>query len=112
MSERSTDPVFRNSRREALIIAAAWLAATLSSCLISYAYGYSRDGRPLSAADLTFLFGMPVWFVYGVLGPWAGCAVFTLGYAGFFMAEDDLGADHAVELDRDIREGDGPDELA
>jgi hypothetical protein len=31
--------------------------------------------------------------------------VFTFWFAGWYMADDDLGSDHAAELESDIREG-------
>ena len=51
--------------------------------------------------------GMPLWVIWGFIVPWGICAVFTFWFTGFFMADDDLGAVHATELESDIREG-GP----
>jgi hypothetical protein len=99
------DPTLRHSRREAIIIMAAWAAATVFCCAYCYAFGYIRPGRPKTAADLSFVLGVPSWFFWGVLVPWGACFVFIVVFAGFVMKEDDLGADHAVELERDIREG-------
>ncbi len=50
---------------------------------------------------------MPLWVIWGFIVPWGICAVFTFWFTGFFMADDDLGAVHATELESDIREG-GP----
>jgi hypothetical protein len=36
--------------------------------------------------------------------PWVACSLFTLWFAGSYMADDDLGADRFDELDQDIRE--------
>ena len=49
--------------------------------------------------------GMPSWVFWGIMVPWALCALFTFWFAGFFMADDDLGKDHTPDLERDIREG-------
>ncbi len=35
--------------------------------------------------------------------------VFTIWFAGFFMIDDDLGKDHAAELEADIREAGADD---
>jgi hypothetical protein len=48
---------------------------------------------------------MPSWFFWGVIVPWGVCALFTFWFAGFYMKDDDLGTDHAAELESDIREG-------
>ena len=99
-----TDPVLKHARREAVVIGLAWLAATTWSCGYSYLFGYIRPDRPLGPADLHPTFGMPSWFFWGVIAPWAACALFTFWFAGFFMADDDLGEDHTAELESDIRE--------
>jgi hypothetical protein len=99
------DPLLKHSRREAIIIALVWCAATAYCCLFSYAFGYSREGHELGPNDVHPVLGMPWWFFWGVLVPWAICGIFTFWFAGFYMADDDLGEDHVVELEEDIREG-------
>jgi hypothetical protein len=100
-----TDPVLKNSRREAVIIGLAWLAATTYCCVYSYFFGYIREGRPLGPADIRPVFGVPSWVFWGYLVPWGVSALFTFWFAGFFMSDDDLGSDHTSELESDIREG-------
>jgi hypothetical protein len=97
--------VYRNARREGLIIFAAWLASTVYCCGYSYLFGYTSPDHPLGPADIHPVFGMPSWFFWGVLVPWGACTLFTLWFAGFYMKDDDLGFDHAAELESDIREG-------
>jgi hypothetical protein len=99
------DPLVRNSRREAIIIGATWLAATTYCCVYSYLFGYSTEARPLGVADVHPVWGIPSWFFWGVLVPWGACGVFTVWFAGFYMKDDDLGYDHSGELEEDIREG-------
>ena len=99
------DPVLKNARREALIISAAWLASTTYCCTYCYLFGYSRSDHPLGREDLHLIFGMPSWYLWGVIAPWVVCGLFTFWFAGFFMVDDDLGQDHTPELDADIREG-------
>lgn len=102
---RETDPVLKNARREAIIIGAAWLAATVYCCAYSYWAGYIREGRKLGVPDVRPILGMPSWFFWGVIVPWGVCAVFIFWFAGFYMTDDDLGEDHTDELEQDIREG-------
>jgi hypothetical protein len=104
---RPEDPVLRHSRREAIIIFLAWLAATVYCCTYSYLYGYIREGRPLGPEDVRPILGMPSWVFWGFMVPWGVCALFTVWFAGFYMKDDDLGSDHAAELEEDIREGVG-----
>jgi hypothetical protein len=99
------DPVLKNSRREAAIIGLVWLAATVYSCTYSYLFGYIRPGHALGPADVRPVFGVPSWVFWGILAPWAVCALFSFWFAGFYMADDDLGSDHTPELEQDIREG-------
>lgn len=108
MSEHhQEDPVLRHSRREALVIGAAWLVSTIYCCTYCYLYGYSRTGRILGAQDVQPILGMPSWFFWGVFIPWVACTLFTFWFVGFYMVDDDLGADHSAELEDEIREGDG-----
>lgn len=104
MSDRE-DPVLHNARREGLIIFSAWLAATIYCCAYYYLFGSIRPGRPLGKADVHPILGMPSWFLWGVMLPWAICGAFTIWFVGFVMVEDDLGIDHAEELEEEIREG-------
>jgi hypothetical protein len=99
------DPVMVHSRREALVIISVWLASTIYCCTYCYFFGYIRPGHPLGQGDLNFVFGMPSWTFWGILVPWAICSAFTFWFAGWQMADDDLGKDHAAELESDIREG-------
>jgi hypothetical protein len=98
------DPVYKNAKREAIIIGLVWLAATLFCCFYSYAYGYIREGRELGVDDLDPILGVPSWVFWGYLVPWGVCSLFTFWFAGFCMADDDLGRDHSSELEADIRE--------
>jgi len=102
---RDTDPVLKNSRREAIIITIVWVAATSYCCAYSYWFGYNRPGRPLGIKDLDPVWGIPSWVFWGILAPWLVCSLFTFWFAGFYMVDDDLGTDRSAELDRDIREG-------
>jgi hypothetical protein len=101
----STDPVLKNARREAIWIGLAWLAATVYCCTYSYLFGYNTATRTLGPADVKPVWGIPSWAFWGWIVPWLVCGVFTVWFAGFVMKDDDLGFDHAAELEADIREG-------
>lgn len=100
----SDDPTLRNARREGWVIFAAWAIATTYCSGYYYFFGLIREGRPLGRGDVQPIMGVPSWFFFGVLLPWAACGIFTLVFAGFVMAEDELGADHASELEAEIHE--------
>lgn len=103
--QRREDVVLRHSRREALVVCVVWALAATVTCGVSYWLGYARPGLQPGAGDVRPIAGIPFWFFWGVLAPWAACAVFAWWFAGLFMKEDDLGKDHAAELETDIREG-------
>lgn len=98
------DPVYKHARIEAIAIFAVWLAATAYCCIYCYLYGYDRPGFAPGIEDIQPILGIPSWFFWGVLAPWAVCSIFTVVFAGFLMTDDDLGADHEPELEGDIRE--------
>jgi hypothetical protein len=100
-----TDPALKNARREAIVIGVVWFAAMTYCCAYCYVFGYIRAGHPLGAADVHPILGMPSWVFWGIIVPWAVCALFTFWFAGFVMADDELGKDHTPELEQDIREG-------
>lgn len=102
---RRDDPVFVHACREAIIILSFWLAVTVYCCAYSYFFGYIRPGRPLGPDDVRPILGIPSWAFWGFVVPWLLCALFTVWFAGFYMADDDLGDDRAGELDADIRQG-------
>ncbi|WP_435007171.1 hypothetical protein P12x_004535 [Tundrisphaera lichenicola] len=100
-----TDTVLRHARREGLIIGLAWLASTIYCCSYSWLFGYGDAEHPLTKADVRPILGIPSWCFWGYIVPWGVCALFTVWFAGFYMIDDDLGRDHSIELDADIREG-------
>ena len=103
------DPLLKHSRREAVIILVVWAAATAWCCGYSYLHGYDRPGRTLGASDVNPILGIPSWVLWGYLVPWAICGAFTVWFAGFYMADDDLGEDHTADLERKIHEEGGDD---
>lgn len=98
------DITLRHARREAWILIGVWAAATAYCCVVSVWLGYADSDRPASEMELNPILGIPAWFFWGVIFPWMFCGVFTLIFAGFVMRDDDLGSDHAAQLDATIRE--------
>jgi hypothetical protein len=98
------DPVLRNSLREARAAALIWGATTAAVCLTCFLLGDLSVVQPADPTTVPTTFGIPTWFVLGVLVPWAASSAAMWWFAGGFMAEDDLGRDHTPELDADIRE--------
>ena len=75
---------------------------------LPYLFGCaSAEGHPLGRGDVKPIPPHPVVGPLGAPAPWAVCSAFTFWFAGWFVADDDLGRDHAGELEGDIREGAG-----
>jgi Protein of unknown function (DUF997) len=104
MSSPKPDLTLVHARREAIVIITGWLICTIYCCTYCYLFGYSRPGVERTMENLDFVLGIPSWFFWGVLAPWGVCFVLSIVFAGFFMADDDLGPDHAADLERVIRE--------
>lgn len=89
MSElQCDDPVFRNTRREAILILAIWAVAlcwVVPYCILS---GYQP---PQSPEELQLVWGMPEWIFYGVALPWMIASAVTIGLCLFVIQDDDLG---------------------
>ncbi len=103
--KRRLDPVFVHSRLEAIVIAFLWTACTAYSCLYSYFLGYLRPGRDLGPSDVQPIMGVPSWFFWGVMAPWVVCGIANVLFSALFVKEDDLGLDHTIHLEHEIREG-------
>jgi hypothetical protein len=88
------DPVWKSARREALVIAAVALLATLYSLGYCYAFGYARAGEPIR-----FVLGFPAWVFWGIVAPWLGCVGFAAWFSLAFMTDEDLGSDSQASED-------------
>lgn len=84
----SFDPVFVNSRREAIFITSVWLCALLWAVPCCYLMGYSREFDP---AAFTTYWGVPGWIFWGVALPWLVADVVTIWFCFRMMVDDDLG---------------------
>jgi hypothetical protein len=99
--------IFRNARREALVVALVWALA--AAWVVGYCYlrGYSHPADAwvvragLAAAgeptDQGVILGFPSWVFWGILAPWLICTAFTVLYGTFGMPDDELGEDASDE---------------
>lgn len=77
--------VLRNARREALFVAAVWIACCVYTCGYAALFAYRKD--PM----LHLVLGMPAWVFYGIVTPWVVCTVVTCFYALWGIQDEDLG---------------------
>jgi hypothetical protein len=87
MQQRREDPVLRSSRKEAIAVGIAWLAAISWTIGYCAAHGYNRNPE-----GPTYVLGVPDWVFYGVFAPWACCYVFAFVLSYVLMADADLGS--------------------
>ena len=91
MTELQPDPVYVNTRREAIVILCVWAAALLWTVPYCYLNGYHTVTAP---EDLKTILGMPDWVLWGVAVPWLIADVVAIGLCLFFIRDDDLGEAH------------------
>jgi hypothetical protein len=89
------DPVFLQSRRELAVIVLLFLGFFAWSVGTCYAWGYMPAESAGEAVSMTW--GMPTWFVWGILFPWLAVDVAALWFCFFYMKDDDLGEAHETE---------------
>jgi hypothetical protein len=80
------DPLYLNSRREALLILVAWAVCLMWTVTYCYCFGYYVAGEAI-----VMTLGMPSWVFWGVLVPWFLATVFSIWFGLCYMADDDLG---------------------
>ena len=95
--------LFRHARQEALITLFVWVLALIWTVGYCYLHGYqhTEDSWVVQKgwavvhdpAQLEMTFGIPNWAFYGFVLPWLACTLFTMIYCGWFMHDDDLGAE-------------------
>lgn len=87
---------YRHACREALLILAIWLAAMVYILTYCYLFGHPPDN-----GQVVLIWGMPSWVFWGVVVPWGVSNLITVWVCFGFMADDDLGADRAEEVEDD-----------
>ena len=83
--EPQLDPTFVNTRREAKLIFAAWVAALLWVVPYCALRGYGVG------AAIDTVWGIPSWVFWGIAVPWATASAFALWFSFRVMTDDDLG---------------------
>ena len=84
------DPLYRNARREALVLLVIFALALGYTFLVSMTFGYGRD-----PAEVVTYFGIPDWVLWGIFAPWTVCVLVTIWFCFVYMADDPLESDEA-----------------
>ena len=87
-------PILQTARREALVVAAMWVAAGTWAVGYSYTHGYGA-----TPDKLHFTLGFPTWVFWGIVVPWVLCALASLVIANVVMTDADLGLEPGEEED-------------
>ena len=100
------DTLFKNARKEAVLILAVWLAAllwTVPYCYFNGHMSFSETGV-ITAENISLTCGIPTWVFWGVAFPWGMADLFTIWFCLFYMKDDDLGEDagDAAALSEDL----------
>ena len=96
------DPVFVNSRREAIIIFFVWFVGLIWAVPFCYLNGYVDDFDP---ENFSTTLGVPTWLFWGILVPWLAADVFTTWFCFCYMKDDDLGeAKEGTDIEEEIAE--------
>lgn len=106
--EPQYDPVFLNSRREAVFIFCVWAVALLWAVPFCYLNGYIHDTDPQT---MSTVWGIPAWLFWGIAVPWLVADVVTMWFCFRFMAHDDIGEAHeGADIEEEIAEMHASDE--
>ena len=98
---RAAARLYRNARREGLVVAVVWALALVWTVGYCYLNGYQTEPPPPVRAEVKQVLGFPHWIFFGIMVPWVLCTAFTIWFGLFGMSDDELGAD------RDEGEGHG-----
>lgn len=109
------DPALTSSRREAGFAVAVWAAALVYTLGYCYVYGYRRPPE-----ELTLVWGIPDWVLWGVFAPWTVCTVVSIAFAYGYMTDvpledetqlvgDDLATHGATDAATDAATGGATD---
>lgn len=95
--------LYRNAKREALIVAVVWFVATAWTVSYCYLNGYQHDAEswvvrqgwavPRDPGNFRMIAGVPDWVAIGILLPWVLCSSFTIFFSLVIMQDDELGSE-------------------
>lgn len=91
-ADDTLDPVYRHSRREALVILALWMLSFAWTVTYSYVNGYATAESP---RELEMTLGIPSWVWWGIAVPWIVSGIVSILMCLFFIQDDGLG--HAAD---------------
>jgi hypothetical protein len=94
MTPPPNDSTLARSRREALIIMAAYAVAMTWTAVVCYVLGYERDPAEITRP---FGLGIPDWVLWGIFAPWMACNLFTAWFTLCYMEDEQL-ADEDAEI--------------
>ena len=94
MTPPPPDSTLSRSRREALIIMAAYAVAMTWCSVTCYTMGYHRNPDEITRP---FGLGIPDWVLYGIFAPWMACNLFTAWFTLFYMEDEQL-ADEGEDI--------------
>ncbi len=86
------DATYLHARKEAAYILLAFFVSLV------WTVGYSAiAGYNVPVEQMTLVWGMPSWIVWGVMLPWFAATVFSVWFGLYYMKDDPLG-----EVDHDV----------
>ena len=101
-SQVEYDPIFLNSRREAIIIFCLWLVGLIWAVPFCYLNGYLGNVDP---ENISTIWGIPSWLFWGIFIPWIVADIFTTWFCFCYMKDDDLGETHeGLDLKEEVAE--------
>ena len=92
--EPPDDPVYLNARKEGLVAFFAWVVAGIYTICFCYFRGYDLD-----ADQVTTVFGIPSWVIWGIFVPWIAAIAFGIWFSMFFIKDEDLGSSPEDQAD-------------
>jgi hypothetical protein len=94
--------LFRNARREAILVVIVWVVSLVWTVGYCYLHGYQHDpeswvvqsgwASQRTKDNFQYLWGLPDWVFIGILVPWLICSAFTIGFC-LGMKDDELGVE-------------------
>jgi hypothetical protein len=101
------DPIFLNSRREAIVIFTIWLVCLVWAVPYCYYFGYVGS---FDSANFSTFLGIPSWLFWGIALPWLLADIVTTWFCFCYMQDDDVGvADDELPLKSDATSESGED---
>lgn len=96
------DATYLHARKEAGYILLAFFVSLV------WTVGYSAiAGYDVPIEQMTLVWGMPSWIVWGVMLPWFAATMFSVWFGLFYMKDDPLGEADASNVTAEPGDTDG-----